>query len=270
VSIRPARGPSVRETGLPLPPDRMPMWRDGLLKRWRYVGVFSPELMLCVGEAHVGPLAQRWWAIALPDGTLRERTTGRRGGVRLSADRASVDAPGVRAEVVLGRGAAVEVVSPSGASYVWTRKRAGVPARGTVCLDGKWHSIQAEAVVDESVGYHERHTSWRWSAGVGRGVGGERVAWNLVTGIHDARDASERTVWVDGEPREVEPVEFAEDLSSVGGLRFTEWCAREDHTNRLLFRSDYRQPFGTFSGDLPGGPPIAEGYGVMEEHDVLW
>ena len=35
-------------------------------------------------------------------------------------------------------------------------------------------------------------------------------------------------------------------------------------------RSRYRQPFGTFEGELPGGFRLAEGYGVMEEHDVLW
>ena len=33
---------------------------------------------------------------------------------------------------------------------------------------------------------------------------------------------------------------------------------------------DYVQPFGTFSGRLPGGLALAEGYGVMEAHDVLW
>jgi hypothetical protein len=96
------------------------------------------------------------------------------------------------------------------------------------------------------------------------------VAWNLVSGVHDAPTSSERTVWVSGEPREVEPVEFAEDLSAVGGLRFTEWCAREDHTNRLVMRSDYRQPFGSFEGELPGGLELEAGYGVMEWHDVRW
>ena len=78
-------------------------------------------------------------------------------------------------------------------------------------------------------------------------------------------------MWVDGEPHEVEPVEFAADLSRVGGLRFTEWSAREDHTNRLLIRSDYRQPFGSFSGRATGGTRLLEsGYGVMEWHDVRW
>jgi uncharacterized protein DUF2804 len=265
------RGAGVRDFGLPLPPKRMRIWRDGrLLKRWRYVGVFSHELMVCVGDAQVGPLAQRWWAVALPDGSLRERTTARRGGVSVDTRQVSVDAAGVQIELELGDGVDIEVVSPAGDSYIWTRKRAGVGARGSVTLDGERHAIDAEAVVDESAGYHDRHTIWRWTAGVGRGGGGERIAWNLVSGIHDAAEASERTVWVDGEPREVGPVEFADDLSAVGDLRFSEWCAREDHTNRLLFRSDYRQPFGTFSGLLPGGLELAEGYGVMEEHDVLW
>jgi len=40
--------------------------------------------------------------------------------------------------------------------------------------------------------------------------------------------------------------------------------------NLLVMRSHYRQPFGTFAGTLPGGVELAEGYGVMEEHDVLW
>ncbi len=38
----------------------------------------------------------------------------------------------------------------------------------------------------------------------------------------------------------------------------------------FLMRSDYRQPFGTFRGMLPGGVALAEGYGVMETHDVRW
>ena len=263
----PARGPAVRELGLALPPARMPLLR-GLrpLKRWRWIGVFSPDLMLCGGDARVGPLAQRWWAVALPDGSLREGVKG----LSVEPDRLRIDADGVRADLAVGDGEPIEVASPSGRSYIWTRKRAGVTARGAVSIDGTDHAFAGEAVVDESAGYHQRHTAWRWSAGVGRAAGGERVGWNLVTGVHDAPESSERTVWVDGEPREVPPVEFADDLSRVGGLDFQEWCAREDHTNRLVFRSDYRQPFGKFSGELPGGVRLAAGYGVMEEHDVLW
>lgn len=39
----------------------MPRVRGGRpLKRWRYVGVYSPDVMLCAGEARVGGLPQRW------------------------------------------------------------------------------------------------------------------------------------------------------------------------------------------------------------------
>ena len=77
-------------------------------------------------------------------------------------------------------------------------------------------------------------------------------------------------MWVEGEPHAVAHQEFADDLSAVGGLRFTEWSAREENVNLILMRSRYRQPFGTFEGELPGGLRLAEGYGVMEEHDVHW
>lgn len=268
----PARGPAVRRLGLTLPPERMPAGRGRrALKRWRYVGVYTPELMLCIGDARVGPIPQRWWAVALPDGTLRERTTLGRGGVSLERHRARVEADGARIDLQLEEGEAVEVVSPAGGSYIWTRKQAAVPVRGTVVLDGVEHAVEGDAAfVDESAGYHPRRTAWKWSAGVGRTDDGRRVGWNLVTGVHDAPEASERSVWIAGEPHEVPPQDFAADLSSVGGLRFTEWSAREDHTNLLFLRSDYRQPFGTFEGELPGGLRLAEGCGVMEEHDVRW
>ena len=266
--VRPVRGPDVRALGLRLPPARMaPFHRGRPLKRWRYVAVYGPELMLCVGDARVAGVPQRWWAVALPDGTLFERTTSR----RLGDGRALVARRGARIELELDETDGVEVVSPHGASWIWTRKQAGVPVRGKVTVGGReWPIDGPLGFVDDSAGYHARHTEWRWSAGVGRARGGEAVAWNLVVGVHDDPRASERTVWVGGEPREVLAQPFAEDLSRVGELRFDEWSAREDHTRRGPFRSDYRQPFGAFSGALPGGLELQTGYGVMEWHDVRW
>jgi hypothetical protein len=267
----PVRGPAVRLLGLPLPPARMPLVRDRRpLKRWRYVGVYGPELMLCIGDARVAGLPQRWWAVALPDGTLRERTTTAGGGVALSPGHARVAARGVQVELELEEGPGVEVVSPHGSSYIWTRKQGGVPVRGSVEVDGTRFQIDGRALVDDSAGYHARRTSWRWSAGMGRGERGEQLAWNLVEGLHDAAEASERTVWIDGEPHQVGPVAFAEDLSRVGALGFSEWSAREHDTRLGPFRSRYRQPFGTFAGELPNGIRLAAGYGVIERHDVRW
>ena len=251
----PVRGAAVRLLDVPLPPARMPLVRDRRpLKRWRYVAVYAPELILCVGHARVAGMSQRWWALALPDGSLHE-------GVR----------PDGVIELQFDEGEGVEVVSPHGRSYIWTRKQAGIGVRGQVRVSGRTLSVDGPyGIVDESAGYHARRTSWRWSAGIGRSCDGQAVAWNLVRGVHDAAQNSERTVWIDGSPREVVPVEFAPDLSRVGDLRFTEWSAREDHTNRFLVRSDYRQPFGTFSGTLPGGVELESGHGVMEWHDVRW
>jgi Protein of unknown function (DUF2804) len=256
----------------------MPMWRRArMLKRWRYVGYYTGELMLCAGDARIGPIPQRWWAVAEPSGALRQRGSIGAGEVRIDGSRVRVESDGVRVELELEESEGVEVATPVGdrGNYVWTRKQAGVPVRGSVRIDDREHRVDGEAFVDDSAGYYPRHTVWKWSAGLGRDEHGERVGWNLVTGVHDSPQNSERTVWVDGEAREVGPVSFADDLSGVeftegGGLRFDEWSAREERQNMLLLRSTYRQPFGAFEGALPGGVRLAEGYGVMEEHDVYW
>jgi hypothetical protein len=270
--VPPARGDAVRQLDLRLPPRRMsPFHRGRPLKRWRYLAVYGPELMVCVGDARVAALPRRWWAVALPDGTLHERTTARRVDRAPAPGWVLVAERGVRIELAFEEAAGVEVVSPHGRGYIWTRKQAAVPVRGRVLAGGReWQIDGALGFVDDSAGYHARHTSWRWSAGIGRARSGEAVGWNLVEGVHDAPRASERTVWVDGEPREVPRQRFAADLSRVGELRFEEWCAREEHTRRGPVRSAYRQPFGAFSGILPGGLELESGYGVMEWHDVRW
>jgi hypothetical protein len=252
----PARGERARQLGLALPPERLPLFRYGrFLKRWRWVGVFTPELMLCVGHARIGPVPRRWWAVARADGTLEQ-------GSR---------ADGV-VEIELDEGDGVEVVSRAGSrGYVWTRKQGGIAARGTVLGE----PFEGRAFVDDSAGYHEHHTRWYWSAGVGLTDAGERVAWNFVDGVHDSPKDSERTVWREGEPFEVGPVRFEPDLSGIafaegGGIAFSEWAARSENRNLLVLRTRYRQPFGTFAGELPGGLRLAEAQGVMEEHDVLW
>jgi hypothetical protein len=264
MSDLPVRGAAVRDLALRLPPGRMPPMRAGRpLKRWTYVGVYRSDVMLCAGDARVAGIRQRWWAVALPDGSLFE---GRKG--------VSIAARHVRVRDVvdleLSRPDGVEVVSPHGRSYVWTRKVAPVHVRGTVSAGGRTFELDGDdGFVDESAGYHARHTAWRWSAGLGRAADGRPVAWNLVDGVHDGV-TSERTVWVDGSPAEVPSQEFAPDLSRVGELDFREWSARESNRNLLVMRNRYRQPFGEFSGTLPGGLVLAEGWGVMEEHDVLW
>jgi Protein of unknown function (DUF2804) len=259
--VRAWRGPGAGRPLVPLPPDRMPLVRGGRpLKAWTYVGAYGPEVMLCAASVRIGVLRVAWWAVW--DRVAGRLVQGRR-GVHASPLRAAVRG---RFELELGdNGEAVEVVSPHGRQYAWTRKRLA-RARGSV--GGR--EVELPAIVDESAGYHARRTAWRWSAGVGVTAGGEPLAWNLVDGIHDADEASERTVWIAGEPHEAGPVAFAADLSAVGGLRFSAEATRARRENLLLISSDYEQPFGTFSGELPGAGPLREGWGVMERHQVRW
>ncbi len=241
------------------------------LKAWRYVGVFGPELMLCLGQVRIGRARQRFWAVwDRQERRLYERTRLGTGRVRLGRSRAQLEEDGVRIELRLEEGAGIESICPSGGAYAWTRKQGPVPVSGSVELGGRRRVIEAAAVIDDTAAYYERHTSWRWSAGVGTATDGPAVAWNLVTGVNDPPSASERTVWVDGVAHEPGASCFEPNLEGADGLRFVPEAVRERHDNFLVLRSAYRQPFGTFSGRLPGGIELAAGYGVMEEHEAWW
>ena len=266
-------------TSRPVDLEHMPLWLHGRpRKRWRYVGVFGERLMLCAGVVQVGPVGQTFWAVWDRERrSLRERTRlrGGRRYVQLPAGSVHVRDGGVGVALTIEPGVAVETASPQGPAWIWTRKQGGVRVTGRVVLDGEEVAVDELGCVDESAGYHARSTAWEWSAGVGRLVDGRTVAWNLVTGVHDAESASERTIWIEGSPVETAPVTFGPQLDSVAfrdgcELRFSGEATRERTDDLLVFRSDYVQPFGTFAGTLEGGLELAEGRGVMERHSALW
>ena len=198
----------------------------------------------------------------------------------------------MRIDLALEEDAGWEATCPHGGQSVWTRKQAGIRAHGTVVLDttadldtrsdgeappggGAPRTIEALAIVDDTAGYHARVTEWRWAAGVGVDPAGRPLAFNLVEGVNDPPTGSERAVWVDGIPHETPPVSIAADLSRIVGedgsqLRFAAEATRARRENLLLVRSDYRAPFGTFGGTLPGGIELAHGLGVVEQHRARW
>ncbi len=279
--IRPWRAQAARQAAVVVPPDPMP-GRQGLrpLKQWRYVGVFGPEAMFCAGTVRVGPVPQAFWALwdrrsGALDTETRLGTTRR---ISVTEQSVVVRAGPVRLELALTPvGQAVEVVSPHGRSYIWTRK---VPIRadGHLSAGMEVRPVSALGLLDESAGYHARDTAWEWSAGVGTSVDGWPVAWNLVRGVHDSETMSERTVWVNGRPLEAPAVRFAADLSELWGadgslLRFDEEARRSRRESLGLISSDYVQPFGRFSGVLPGGVELSaqdQAFGVMERHRAKW
>jgi hypothetical protein len=300
----PWRGPGDGRPDLPLPPDKVPIRRGGVWrKRWRYLGAFSDEVLLCAARVQVGPLGQTFWAIwDRGRGELHERTkilppplargevwtepagatdAGRidwapaEGGttVRIEAAAGSGQEQ-TRAFLHAGEGAWAEAVCPTPDSdgYVWTRKRI-VAVECDVRIGERRIRAEARGIEDESCGYHPKHTVWTWSAGVGESADGRAVGWNLVSGVNDPPQNSERAVWVDGRPSEPGPVEF-EGLEAIahesGRLEFAAECERRKEENRFLVQYSYRQPFGSFRGTLPGGIELRRGLGVMEHHDAHW
>lgn len=257
---------------LALPPRPMPS-HEGLrpLKAWRYVGVYGHEVMLCAAVVRIGRARQSFWAVwDRRERRLHERTLLGQGRVRLTPGRLAVSDRGLQLDLELDEGAGIEAVCPSGQSYAWTRKQGGIRAHGILTLDGRPRPLDGRGVIDDTAAYYERRTSWKWSAGVGVAGDGRELAWNLVSGVNDPRAGSERTVWIDGDQFEPSCSHFMPDLTGVDALRFEAEAVRERADNLLLVRSRYRQPFGTFSGELPGGVTLAEGYGVIEDHQAWW
>lgn len=274
----PYRGDGSARPDVLLVPDRMPLLYKGRpLKKWRYLGAYGETFMLCAGLVNVAGVPQAFWAVwDRKARRLHEHTTKfRTGHVRIENSHLSVDDGAVKVDLeVAADGDAVETLSDHGPGYIWTRK-SPVAVAGTVTIDGVAASFEARGLIDDSAGYHARHTAWEWSAGVGTATDGRRITWNLVTGLHDAAVNSERSVWIDGVASEPGPVTFAQDLSSVrfgdgAELGFQEESVRTAKENLLVVASDYRQPFGVASGALPGGVTLAEGFGVMERHTASW
>jgi Protein of unknown function (DUF2804) len=274
----------------------MSLLRDGRpLKRWRYVGIFGDQLMACAAIVHVGPARQSFWALYCRGQVgLRERTrmlpresalslregsvAGREGDADAIAQpgRLRIRDGGVALDLSLEEGSGFSACCAHGRGEVWTRKQAGIAARGTLALDGGAPvPVSARAVIDDTAGYHARHTEWWWSAGVGQSPDGHALAWNLVSGVNDPPSGSERAVWIDGEPHEVPPLRFSADLCRISAadgseLRFHAEAERSHSSNLLIVKSDYRAPFGGFSGSLPGGIDVARGLGVVEHHRATW
>ncbi len=271
-------GDGPRPAVLAGPPEALPLVRGGRpQKRWRYVGVFGPELCLCAAVARVGIATVAWWAVWDRERrALAERTRRSARGIVVERGRVAVRDGSVNIALELDEGGGIETISPHGAQAIWTRKQGGVPVSGTVTAGGRTRKIHAgRAIVDESAGYHARHTAWHWSAGIGTDEDGRSVAWNLVAGLHDDARSSERTVWIDGEAHQAGPASFAPGLDGVttadgGALRFRAEAVRAHREHLGIVVSEYEQPFGTVTGVLPRAGSLRDAHGVMERHTVRW
>ena len=293
----PWRGPGDDRPDLPLPPEKMPLRTGGTFrKQWRYVAAFADPFHVCAARIQIGPIGQTFWAIVDRErGEIFENTKMRPPGARgevwrerpgggpapnLGREKSEglvdhIHTDEVRVRLRPGEGRWAESICPAeDGGYVWTRKRCDVPVHCHIRVGDRDWKVDARGVEDESAGYHPHHTVWSWSAGVGTTTEGSSIGWNLVSGVNDPPQRSERAIWIDGEPSEPGPVRFDEldaiEFDDGARLEFSAEQERSATQNLPLVSYEYRQPFGTFAGTLPGGIELASGLGVMEFHDARW
>jgi hypothetical protein len=281
VARLPWRGLADERPRLPVPPAPMPLLLGRRFrKRWRWVGAFADNLMVFAAATQVGPVSMTFWGVWDRERRrLWERTRrglpGRRPEVEMRGGAVHVRAGNIEIDLELGEATPIECMCPNGeGGYTWTRKAAGMPVSGEVRIGRRTNRLEGLGVDDHSAGYHQRYTSWKWSAGVGTARDGHSFAWNLVSGINDPPSSSERTIWVAGQPTEPGPVRFqgldAIHFEDESRLNFDAETQRSHHEGiPLLARSDYEAALGTFSGSL-NGLPVESALGVMEAHDAVW
>src|SRR4051794_1302227 len=143
----------------------MALWRGRRpLKRWRYVGVYGPDVMLCAANVRIGGVPQGFWAVwDRAARELTERTVFRPGAV--SVPDGGLRAAGI-ALTLAPDGEPVEIVSAHGDQYIWTRKQP-VRARGTVDAGGRGIDVDAHGVGGEPAGSHPRRPRRGGAAGGG-------------------------------------------------------------------------------------------------------
>ena len=83
-------------------------------KRWRYVGLYGPEVMLCAARAEIGPAPQSFWAVWDREAGRRfAHTRMRPGGHEVVMEGARIEVRGdeVRASLELGEAEPIGAVA---------------------------------------------------------------------------------------------------------------------------------------------------------------
>jgi hypothetical protein len=275
---QPYRGSGVdRPQGVPLPPAHLPLLRTWQLRKsWHYVSFWSPELSFCAARAKVGPLQQEYWGVwDRAAAEFRQRKHLFTHHIQFETNRVGLSDGDMEIDVTFAEPNSFEVYAPADQAYIWAHKDFWWQARGAVRFGGTTRTVSGILFADIQAGYHSRHTRWRWMAGAGRDQNDRLVAFNVITGMFDSPQNSERAILTATTAEEVGPVVFSDDLSTVtfaegGSLSFQQEALIEQHSNYLLIRDDYFHAFGKYSGTLPGGIKLREAFGVRENQNALW
>ncbi len=172
--------------------------------------------------------------------------------------------------------------------WVYARKTAGVPVRGTLAWHGTTYDLGALGVYghhDWSAGYMRRQTFWNWGCLSGRLPDGRVVGLNVSCGVNET-SFTENCFWLDGRLHKLDTVHFDYDrrdparpwrLSSFDGrlrLEFRSEGAHAERVNAWILASNFNQLFGRYHGWLETTGreriPIDGMLGYVESHYAKW
>ncbi len=206
-------------------------------KRWRFVGLFSREVVVGAAVVDVGYVGTTFvYAFDMKSGRMLEFRAQSIGARHVSISDHSIDGRAayqkgrnrviidygpttnldvdvalpdggrlsVKATIDESREAAIphQIVTPTPADrFSFTHKSAGLPATGQIQTPDGSYTLsegQAFAGVDHTAGVQDYHWEWRWSSLGGLATDGTRVGLNLVEPIHHPT-FQENALWIGGE-----------------------------------------------------------------------
>lgn len=293
-------------------------------KRWEYWAVVTPTHIISLTVSNidyagvcalfvldratnteintelVAPLA---WGVTLPgtlDGgvaSVKSRglditITPEEGGTRLQARSARVSID-IFAALPKGHERLGVVVPWSGWVFQYTVKDIGLPATGTVTIDGTEIALppgQSWATLDHGRGRWPRSITWNWGTGVETQPSGRVVGIQVGGKWTDGTGATENSLLVDGRVSKIhDELQWTYDIKDLSDktvekvwkitgdgvdLKFRVEHVREAHTDLKIITSKTWQCFGAWSGtvkDENGKDVVIEAaYGWAEHVEQYW
>ena len=277
-------------------------------KAWLYFGAFTQRYMIGIATVDAGLVATGFVYVydrqqkrlveekaMAPLGFASAFAPKLRGEWRFAAGarRWSIEPDGdgwqVRFEgkrIVLGMrfGGAPGMTSISpviGRPFHHTYKACTLPVHVDVSVDGNRGEVAGSGVVDFTLGYPPRHTTWNWASAAGQTSDGSRFGVNLVAHFHNGL---ENALWLGDEVIALPQATFIYDAHNVLApwvvrsedgaleLRIYPEGERKERVNAGLMVSDFTQPFGRVEGTVnTGGRRLGlSGFGVVEQHRAVW
>lgn len=277
-------------------------------KTWTYFGVFSERFMLGFAVVDAGYIATGFIYVydrqtkrlveekaTVPFGfaanfaaslgaTWELASGGRRWRIVPEGEgwRASFKGKQLAIDVTFGAGPGMSTLAPSlRRPFHYTYKVCGMPAAVQLELGGEKHAFAAEGMIDFTLGYPPRHTTWNWASMTGRDEDGRPVGLNLVAHF---TNGLENGLWLDGAVVPLAQATFEYDPADVlqpwrvrsedgrVALDFTPEGKRSEKISAGVLVSDFAQPFGRFEGTIEHGGRRRRvtGLGVVEEHLAVW